>query len=107
MYPEHIWESDRFANKLRGFWNSLENQKNFIEKIAKKLGIQPGDLEAWYKVATSDVIQFGGGSLLPYHGYSLARLIMAIYPEHEFDPTKFPRSQLAKMQEPAKVVDDV
>ena len=43
VYPDYQWEYLNFvdsASKIKnGFWDSLENQKKFLDKVAQELGI--------------------------------------------------------------------
>lgn len=43
-FPEHKWHSSRFAEvagrQPRGFWNSIENQREYVEAMEKQLNIE-------------------------------------------------------------------
>jgi len=61
------------------YWDSLENQRNFLQQLAAKLDIKkPGD---WAKVSYKDMNKHGGRALLAKHGNSLLRTLQAAWPE--------------------------
>ena len=66
----------------------MENQRAFLASVGKELGIVEGDFEAWYKVSSSKFGELGGHSLLKTHGYSMHKLLKAVYPEHDWLPWK-------------------
>lgn len=74
------WRDEWFVNGQveRGQWDKSENVRNFLEEIAKQLGIKkPSD---WGKVSISQFIRLNGGTLIrKFHG-SLLRLLKFTYP---------------------------
>lgn len=46
--------------KPLGYWNSLKNQRDFLEKVGKELNIKT--LDDWYEKNVSDVTEKGGKS---------------------------------------------
>lgn len=48
----------------KSHWISVENRKNFLEKIAKKFGIKSSS--DWGKVTNLQISKNGGASLLHY-----------------------------------------
>lgn len=72
------WE-DKYVLKKVGYWDVKENQRNFMENLAKKFQIiQP---QEWNKLTIKKVIEHGGCSLLKRYGLSLYRALQGIYPE--------------------------
>jgi hypothetical protein len=83
VYPDHKWDITRFEETIpRSFWNSIENQKEFMDKIAPELNVKK--LSDWYKVSLSgilyillfadysvDFIAKGGTSLLKHYNNNL------------------------------------
>lgn len=73
----------------RGFWKLKENQKKFLDKLGKELGIKGH--EDWYNITTKEV-EHKGGTIKPYfpifqgyglleqHNHSLARALQYVYP---------------------------
>jgi hypothetical protein len=66
-YPEHdhVWEDIAVVghsriqqrNKPHGYWNDINNQRQFFDQLAEKLGVQR--LEDWYEVDHSIVLKEG------------------------------------------------
>lgn len=81
-FPEKRWKStDCGKRRPRGFWQSKENQKAFIEETAAKLGIESP--YQWADVGVAQLQRLGGGALLNQHGGSLARLLRSVYGREE------------------------
>jgi len=96
--------SDSIKEKPDGYWKSLENQRNFMDSLALKLGIQidgsdsspfnsefnNSEYEKWYAIKPSTIYEHGGRTLLiKYYNSSLYRLLTAVYPLFKFQPWKF------------------
>jgi len=62
-----------------------------MDGLAVELGFPTGDLTPWYRVPNRTVIERGGSGLLDRYGGSLATLLAAIYPQHDWDPLRFRR----------------
>jgi len=119
-YPEE--EAYRDPRRCRpqvpiGFWAKKENQREFMDSVAKKMGVKcPAD---WRAVTSKCIKELGGETLLRHHGGVLAAL-QAVYPEedwfaHECRPNvpagywqdmAVQRKFLADFAEKAGVVDD-
>ena len=48
MYPEYPWLPWKFSSLPRNYWDSVDNQKKFVEWAGKELGIN--EMSDWYKV---------------------------------------------------------
>jgi hypothetical protein len=48
VYPEYNWLPWKFSQCPKNFWDSIENQKKFVEWAAKELKINEKD--NWYRV---------------------------------------------------------
>src|SRR5207237_587250 len=72
-----------------GYWNNMENQREFIDWLGKKLGYSK--MDDWYRVYTADILQNGGGRLLNLYGGSPIKLIQSIFKEHHWDVHKLSR----------------
>ncbi len=71
-----------FPKKVpNGHWDSVSNQRLFMDALAKKLNIT--DMEGWYKATITRMRENGGGSLLSrnYKG-SRFKLLSTVYPEY-------------------------
>ncbi len=65
----------------RGRWNSLANQRLFLDDLAKKLNITKQ--QEWYKITAAVLRQHGGNNLLVnYYNGSLTKLLSTVYPEY-------------------------
>jgi hypothetical protein len=54
------------SSKPWGFWKNIENQRVFMNSLAKKLNVkQPSD---WEKVSRLDILQHGGHFIRQYQG---------------------------------------
>jgi len=87
IYPEYNWIETKFLHVSKNYWKDLENQKNFLEEIGKKLNITK--LEDWYGVKYDDIEKKGGRTLLLYHINSVNELLKFHYPDFHWDTTKF------------------
>lgn len=77
---EIVWKPEWFSNRtLTGYWPSTTNQRQFLESVAKKLGVKkPRD---WGKITHLQFRKFkGGGTLLNMYGGSLRKALETIYP---------------------------
>lgn len=56
----------RPGQRVKGFWEIEENQRNFLLELGKKFNIlKPAD---WGKITWRDVVKSGGTSILSKHG---------------------------------------
>lgn len=65
-----------------------EQQRKFLDDLGTKLGIPNGDLSGWYKISQR-IVRNGGATVLSLHNSSILDLLVAVYPEHKWDPSKF------------------
>jgi hypothetical protein len=61
-YPEVDWKPWLFIQVPHGFWNKLENQRDFFKYAEKHFNIQSP--EDWYQVTTVSFNSIGGTHLL-------------------------------------------
>jgi hypothetical protein len=96
VYIQYPWKESKFTqrnpkftsrNKPAGYWNSKDNQRNFLDTLAKQLNFKQQD--DWYKVTIRQILENGGGGLLTKYGYSLSRLITSVYNTCQWDPLRF------------------
>ncbi len=50
VYPEFQWLPWKFQKTSRNFWESVKNQRIFLDWLGKKLGVT--SMEDWYNVKT-------------------------------------------------------
>lgn len=67
----------------KGFWDSHENRRRFMDCVAQEFKVERP--EDWSRVRLSDVRRLKGGGLLERYGGSMARALVDIFPEQEFD----------------------
>jgi len=89
VYPEHRWDPLKFLRAPSNFWAEKENQKAFLDFLAKKFGFKDGEMEGWYKVSHKMIIENGGSGLLKRFDGSFQSLLESIYPDFKWDPLKF------------------
>jgi hypothetical protein len=87
VFPEQSWDPFRFQSLPRNYWNDVNNQRSFLERIAPQLNVST--LEDWHSIKTKDVIRLGGAGLLSRYGDSLRKALYSIYPDHKWDEWKF------------------
>lgn len=89
VFPEYNWDISQFLKKPRNYWKSPLKKREFLVEVGKKMGIEEGDLEAWYKVSSEDLAKHGAMYLLVLHKSSLSTLLRAVFSEHNWDLAKF------------------
>jgi hypothetical protein len=94
VYQDHQWNEYKFRRnpkgssaKLAGYWTNLENQRNFLNSLGKKLGIK--DLTDWYAITRKQICENGGASLLGMYNNSPGRFISSIFNEFPWDSSRF------------------
>jgi hypothetical protein len=77
VYPDYDWEAQGAPKKPSGYWNDIENQREFFDELAEKLNIQKP--EDWYSVRVDTVRQHGGSFLVNQYNNSLIRGKVIVY----------------------------
>lgn len=77
IFPENPWLVWRFSQLPRDFWSSVDNQKLFLEWMARDL--QLNNLEDWYYVHPAEISNRGGGRLLSKYQDSMFRMLSTVY----------------------------
>jgi hypothetical protein len=94
IYVEHNWVRSKFSKRSQGHWNSIENQKESLRNIGMKLGITNGNLDGWYRVTVEDFAKHDAWGLISLYNGSPSSLLMAVFPEHKWDPFRFAHSKM-------------
>lgn len=89
LFPEKTWESAKFVKRPKDFWRLIENQREFMESLGKRLGFAEDNLSAWYGVRIEDIVKHGGARLLVLYGRSPIRILQSVFPDHVWDPDLF------------------
>jgi hypothetical protein len=71
-YPEHFVDI-KPSRKPVGYWDSIENQRQFVKEIEQKLHIT--SLDQWYNVTIQFVESQGGAGWLARYRQSVGYLI--------------------------------
>jgi hypothetical protein len=94
-YPEHKFHPWCFTYVPHSYWNSLQNQRNFLDWVGKQLNIQ--HMKDWYSVSVEQIGKFRGERLMAVHGDSLSATLRAVYSEHEWQEWLF-ESRVSKLE---------
>jgi hypothetical protein len=86
IYPEVESKAPR-KQVPNGHWSSIQNQRDFFDKLAIKLNIT--NPENWYNVTVNDIVQNGGSGILKRYNSSLIRALTLVYPERHWEPYRF------------------
>jgi len=88
LFPRRQWYPWVFHKLPVGFWYDPLNRKAYMTWLAGRIGIrEPAD---WYRVLPEDFHVHHGGGLL-HNEKSVARIVMATFPEHHWYAWKFDR----------------
>lgn len=82
VFPDHRWQPWRFSCAPKGFWDSVDNARDFMEWMSKELNL--ADLGDWHDVSTEAIRKKGGWDLLNRYGGKL-RLLSTLYPLHPWE----------------------
>jgi hypothetical protein len=88
IYPEQQWFPWKFEAVPKGYWDNLNNQRDFIHWV----GIQQGftGMNDWYTITRKSINQHGGGSLLrTRYSNSLFKMLVSVYPTHNWSSHLF------------------
>jgi len=93
VYPDTEWKPQwfRVIRYPREYWNSTENYRKFLDKVANDFHIQT--FSEWQRVSQTSIRNSGGHSLLKKHQNSLLEVLKVAYP-HE------PWTQLVDIKSP-------
>ncbi len=86
------WDMKRFSEHQRhrvsvGHWNTLANQRSFMNALARKLNITTQ--EEWYHVTQQMFVQNGASGLLQKYNGSPQKLLTSVFPEYQVIPLLF------------------
>ena len=76
LYPDEAWDSRRFTKTFKNYWASMENQREYMDDLGRKLGFKAGDMEAYYSLTRKDLLENGGGGILKQYKGSLPNIVM-------------------------------
>lgn len=109
IYPEYEWYPFLFDEELpKLYWTQQINHKKFFDYVAEHFGIQ--NLEDWYNIKRSDVVQLGGESLLTRYEGSLYAALKTVYKDFDWNPTMFlkiPQHLISNKKHHRRIFDEV
>jgi len=71
-------------------WHKVENRKKFFEQFAQQNGFDPFVASNWYMPSLDKIMAVKGArSVIAYHGQSLSRALMDLFPDIGLEKTKF------------------
>ena len=84
IYPEVEWGfvKLRQPSKTRKYWQSIENQKSFLNEIYQILNLQ--SLDDWKLISRKTIRDLGGAGLLRIYNENLMLVLQTIYPDHNW-----------------------
>jgi hypothetical protein len=92
VYPSHEWMPWLFPQVGMWFWHDPLVTRQFFDWAGQQLGLTR--LDDWYMVHAYKLEPLGGmGMLVSQYDGSIAKAVRAVYPEHAWDPFRFPMSQ--------------
>mmetsp|Transcript_21472 Transcript_21472/g.23969 ORF Transcript_21472/g.23969 Transcript_21472/m.23969 type:complete len:280 (+) Transcript_21472:42-881(+) len=96
LYPKFSWHENSFKLRPktkttpRGYWEIGENIIGFVRYAEEKLSIP--NIEAWYRIATYQLVQLGAVSLIPNY----PRILEVAYPDFKWNWESFEDNGLQK-----------
>src|SRR4051812_10666643 len=80
---QHKWNLLHFSTVPRGYWKVEDNQRNYLNKIGRELGVK--EMDDWYNVCIDEVKR---RAIFIHHYYnnSLFTTLQKLYPQHNWDP---------------------
>jgi hypothetical protein len=73
-----------------GFWNKIENQREYFNTIGKMLGVTEGRLEMWYDVTMAQMKESKLSRFFQtLYGGDLHVALKNVYPDHKWEAWKF------------------
>lgn len=69
--------SNNQSRRIQGFWSNFQNQRQFLDDLALKLGIK--EKKDWGSISTKVITANGGRTLLNHHNGSLYRALKHVY----------------------------
>ena len=83
-YPEIIIPGTIREQKFpRHFWDNLENQRKFLDEIARIYNIT--DVRGWYDISIDTISSHNGRGLINKYSGNLYKLLTVNYPEYNFN----------------------
>eukprot|EP01114_Cavostelium_apophysatum_P020502 TRINITY_DN6892_c0_g1_i1.p1 TRINITY_DN6892_c0_g1~~TRINITY_DN6892_c0_g1_i1.p1 ORF type:complete len:515 (+),score=94.07 TRINITY_DN6892_c0_g1_i1:59-1603(+) len=107
IFPEYKWKLWKFSLERipPSFWTSKSNRREFMDDLVTELNLQsPND---YYQIKNEHVVERGGTALLKIFDNSTAKLLMNVYPEHDFPLWRFERFGNNNLEFARSIMDEV
>ena len=83
LYPNYPWKLSSTSNLSKfEYFQSIENQREFMNKLYKKFGLK--SLDEWLKISIEKIRNKRGEFLLSYYANNIEKLLISIYPNHQW-----------------------
>ena len=82
IYPNFPWEGDDLKVNTKEYFNSLPNQRKFMDNITQKINLK--SINDWKYQTKNKIISNGGYSLISYYKNDMKKLLLSIYPNHRW-----------------------
>jgi len=92
LLPEHSWKPWLFGRVSTRYWSEPNHRKEFVLWLELELKLDSKD--EWYSVRMEEFIKRGGSGLLQLYSNSLDRLLIEVFPEHDWKPWLLERSSM-------------
>eukprot|EP00026_Physarum_polycephalum_P001974 Phypoly_transcript_01978.p1 GENE.Phypoly_transcript_01978~~Phypoly_transcript_01978.p1 ORF type:complete len:752 (+),score=127.08 Phypoly_transcript_01978:45-2300(+) len=90
LFPDIGIEENKFSHLPKGYWSNFENRKKFFDDFGREQGFDPLVPQNWYSITWRIIKNAKGKSLLEYYtGQSVIAALLDIYPDIDFDRSKF------------------
>ena len=88
IYPNYNWVIWKFTSVPNDYWKDIKHRKEYMDWLGKELGYTT--MDDWYKISRKDIENnYGSGLLVSYYNSSPIKLVTSIYPNYEWDKSKF------------------
>jgi len=90
LYPELEFNTQKFKLSSRETWADPPIQRKFFDELADLKGFDPLNIGKWYQISSQDVLKKKGGfNIMKHHNGSFENALTTLYPELQFDQSKF------------------
>jgi hypothetical protein len=92
IYPDHEW--DRWRFNAQALWDvdavkdNISQLEAFVKHLAFRLSVPENELESWYRISHLQMNAVGMLSTVRRIG-GLPTLLQKVFPDHQWDPSKF------------------
>ena len=96
VFPQYDWKVYKFRRCPNIYWKEWQNRKSYADDLGKHLGYITW--EDWYQITLQQIKDFyGGGLLTNYYNDSAMKFVMDMYPQHNWDISKFSNHKTEKI----------